>query len=527
MHDPQPGSILPGGDAWRGGGPLPLTFSFAADGLDAVGNLLADGAWAAFSLAQQAAARLALAEWAAVCGLTFLEVPDQVGGSGIDLRFRLDRLGPGVLGTGPPEGDIALSLGLFRTDALAPDPSRIGFAVLLHEIGHAIGLGHPDAASGATRDLTVMANASGVLAQPAAPQALDAAAAQALYGTEAAEQARSLAWLWDGQAVQGRGTAGDDRLVGTDLADALLGGGGADTLLGGAGDDTLAGGAGDDALAGGAGIDTLRVDSPGPRWWSTSPPAGWPRRTAPTACPASRWWRWPMAGWCWMPMTPRRWSPGCTGWRWTGCRTIPASPTGPWRWSTGRRRPRSRRASSTAPKFTGRFGAPDDAGFAALLAGHLGAPDLAWEVLDALAGGAGRAAALAGLADGWAARRATAADLAHGIWDEHDAAAEVAVLYRLATGHAPAPEDWTAGPPPAPAASRPSGWRRNSSAARPSTPRMARRMPPRWCRCCWIGRWAMRPARRRRRPGWRRPRPGWMRPACWWRSPRACRSRPG
>ena len=99
MHDPQPGSILLGGDAWRGGGPLPLTFSFAADGLDAVGNLLADGAWAAFSLAQQAAARLALAEWAAVCGLTFLEVPDQLGGSGIDLRFRLDRLGPGVLGT--------------------------------------------------------------------------------------------------------------------------------------------------------------------------------------------------------------------------------------------------------------------------------------------------------------------------------------------------------------------------------------------------------------------------------------------
>jgi hypothetical protein len=94
-------------------------------------------------------------------------------------------------------------------------------------------------------------------------------------------------------------------------------------------------------------------------------------------------------------------------------------------------------------EFAGRFGPLDDAGFAALLAGHLGAPDLAWDVLDMLGDGASRAAALAGLADGWAARRAAAADLAQGIWDEHGAAAEVAGLYRLVFGHAPAPEDWT------------------------------------------------------------------------------------
>ena len=37
-------------------------------------------------------------------------------------------------------------------------------------------------------------------------------------------------------------------------------------------------------------------------------------------------------------------------------------------------------------EFRGRFGPLDDAGFAARLARHLGAPDLAWDVLDALAG---------------------------------------------------------------------------------------------------------------------------------------------
>ncbi|WP_043341175.1 hypothetical protein [Belnapia moabensis] len=85
----------------------------------------------------------------------------------------------------------------------------------------------------------------------------------------------------------------------------------------------------------------------------------------------------------------------------------------------------------------------NDAGFARLVASHLGAPDLAWDVLDALAGGASREQALVDLADGWAARRATAADLAAGLWDVRGTAEEVAGLYRLALGHAPSPEAWT------------------------------------------------------------------------------------
>jgi hypothetical protein len=91
--------LTPGGGVWRGGGPLLLTFSFATDGADAVGNQLPVNAWALFSAAQRDATRKALEAWAAICGLSFLDVPDTPGGAGIDLRFRLEDLGgPTVLG---------------------------------------------------------------------------------------------------------------------------------------------------------------------------------------------------------------------------------------------------------------------------------------------------------------------------------------------------------------------------------------------------------------------------------------------
>jgi Ca2+-binding RTX toxin-like protein len=53
------------------------------------------------------------------------------------------------------------------------------------------------------------------------------------------------------------GDDGDDRLVGSGLADHLDGGAGNDVLTGGAGGDTLTGGSGDDLLEGDAGADVL------------------------------------------------------------------------------------------------------------------------------------------------------------------------------------------------------------------------------------------------------------------------------
>ena len=250
----------------------------------------------AFSASEQANARQALDLWGSQTGITFVEADSGRG----DVRFGIYDLSlragyenaagfayyPSVLMNGSTGwgyqsaigGDVFMDADFMATSS---EVNRVG--VLLHEIGHAIGMKHPfdgsPTLSGGldTRAQTVMSYTGSYPSFALGP--LDVQAGVFLYGSASADASHLSSWNWNAatdtltqtglagadslRGVGGfnliNGGEGNDFLLGNDWTDTLNGGGGADTLRGEGGADRLTGGLGADMMDGGEGEDVFLV----------------------------------------------------------------------------------------------------------------------------------------------------------------------------------------------------------------------------------------------------------------------------
>lgn len=125
------------------GGVVSLTYSFVtqapAEGVGAAG-------FRAFTQAEQQAVRGILASASALAGISFTEVAE-VGASVGQLRFgvssQASTKGVSWLPNQPGAGELAGDVWMDTDSMLQLAPGSEGYAALLHEIGHALGLRHP------------------------------------------------------------------------------------------------------------------------------------------------------------------------------------------------------------------------------------------------------------------------------------------------------------------------------------------------------------------------------------------------
>lgn len=184
---------------------IPYSFGISYEG----GNLLSSSA--------QSAALSAMQAWSNVARITFSNVSPPAA----DLTFSQRNLGSGTAG---------LTSSLFSGTQYASSevqvddeysnftPGSFGYLILLHEIGHALGLKHPGnygggdlppflSASEDTVDLTVMSYNDGNFAAnlsniPVTPMIYDVAAIQYLYGANTSYNSGESFYTYNGGASQ-------------------------------------------------------------------------------------------------------------------------------------------------------------------------------------------------------------------------------------------------------------------------------------------------------------------------------------
>ena len=211
-----------------------------------------------FNAAQRASARAAMAHLSAQAGVVFVETASDDAMINFHGASAPQWAGWANYPWVHPSQTNTGTLVMNRTDAFSPGSST--YEVLLHELGHAVGLKHPfEGALRLAADLdnkgqTLMSyTRAGAVSSTFSP--LDIEALQHLYG--APRDMAGWSWQMDGPVFDLKAGNGSDTLIGLRNPNRIDGGGGDDLILGGQNADTLAGGNGHDTLRGGPGANLL------------------------------------------------------------------------------------------------------------------------------------------------------------------------------------------------------------------------------------------------------------------------------
>ncbi|ORE92252.1 metallopeptidase [Stappia sp. 22II-S9-Z10] len=239
------------------GAPVIVTYGFAPERNANVKRAVADD-----NLIDAAREVVAYAE--TVTGVRFVEVPNTADPM---VTFEYNTNGTGASSGRVPqvsEANANTVGGIVISEYLGGvlEPGGQGFQVMLHELGHALGLKHPHQgdtqlpyAADNTGNTVMSYNWTGE--SKVSYQPLDRMALRFLYGEADAFDGVTTTFNESNGAVVAKGTGGGDTLVGVNGVSILLGFSGNDLLIGREANDRLNGGGGNDDLRGLGGNDVL------------------------------------------------------------------------------------------------------------------------------------------------------------------------------------------------------------------------------------------------------------------------------